>query len=149
MHSSGLPPSPPPVSAADYVLRATANSNENDEDYDGLIVFKDFVESRSNGAIEVELFIGTQLCSKGAECLQGIADGSIDIYITSGGAAGALRPGAGPPLSASGRPDRRGSTGYFTRTLRELILSDSGGTIRLMTIGNTGGWRNSPTPSVW
>ena len=75
--------------AADITLRATANSNENDEDYDGLVVFKNYVESASNGAIEVELFIGTQLCSNGAECLQGIADGSIDIYIsTSGGAAG-------------------------------------------------------------
>ena len=74
--------------AADYTIRATANSNENDEDYDGLVVFKNYVEAASNGAIEVELFIGTQLCSKGAECLQGIADGSIDIYIsTSGGAA--------------------------------------------------------------
>ena len=77
------------VPAADYNLRATANSNENDEDYDGLVVFKNYVESASNGAISVELFIGTQLCSKGAECLQGVADGSIDIYIsTSGGAAG-------------------------------------------------------------
>ena len=54
--------------AADYTIRATANSNENDEDYDGLVVFKNYVESASNGAIAVELFIGTQLCSKGAEC---------------------------------------------------------------------------------
>ena len=61
--------------AADFTIRATANSNENDEDYDGLVVFKSFVESASNGAIAVELFIGTQLCSKGAECLQGVADG--------------------------------------------------------------------------
>jgi len=77
------------ASAADITLRATANSNENDEDYDGLVVFKNYVEAASNGKIAVELFIGTQLCSKGAECLQGIADGSIDIYIsTSGGAAG-------------------------------------------------------------
>ena len=75
--------------AADFTIRATANSNENDEDYDGLVVFKNYVESASNGAIAVELFIGTQLCSKGAECLQGVADGSIDVYIsTSGGAAG-------------------------------------------------------------
>ena len=64
--------------AAEINIRATANSNENDEDYDGLIVFKNFVESASNGAIEVELFIGTQLCSKGAECLQGVADGTIE-----------------------------------------------------------------------
>ena len=59
--------------AADFTIRATANSNENDEDYDGLVVFKNYVESASNGAIAVELFIGTQLCSKGAECLQGVA----------------------------------------------------------------------------
>ena len=66
--------------AQDFTIRATANSNENDEDYDGLVVFKNFVEQASNGAITVELFIGTQLCSNGAECLQGVADGSIDVY---------------------------------------------------------------------
>ena len=42
-------------------IRATANSNENDEDYDGLVVFKNYVEAASNGAITVELFIGTQI----------------------------------------------------------------------------------------
>jgi TRAP-type C4-dicarboxylate transport system substrate-binding protein len=30
----------------------------------------------------------------------------------------------------------------FTRTLRDLALRDSGNAIRIMTIGNTGGWRN-------
>ena len=78
--------------AADYTIRATANSNENDEDYDGLVVFKNYVESASNGAIEVELFIGTQLCSKGAECLQGVADGSIDVYISHQGVRLASSP---------------------------------------------------------
>ena len=48
------------ATAQEYTIRATANSNENDEDYDGLVVFKNFVEAASNGAIEVELFIGTQ-----------------------------------------------------------------------------------------
>jgi TRAP-type C4-dicarboxylate transport system substrate-binding protein len=33
-------------------------------------------------------------------------------------------------------------TGDFTRMLRKMALADSGDTIRLMTIGNTGGWRN-------
>ncbi|MGR3755943.1 MAG: TRAP transporter substrate-binding protein DctP, partial [Tranquillimonas sp.] len=74
------------AAAQEFTLRATANSNENDEDYDGLVVFKNYVEQASNGQIGVEMFIGTQLCSNGAECLQGVADGSIDIYIsTSGG----------------------------------------------------------------
>jgi TRAP-type C4-dicarboxylate transport system substrate-binding protein len=134
------------VQAADINLRATANSNENDEDYDGLIVFKNFVENASNGKISVELFIGTQLCSKGTECLQGIADGSIDIYIsTSGGAAGIFPYVQVLDLPYLMRDDRIAEEimqGDFVRTVRKMALTDSGGKIRLMTIGNTGGWRN-------
>ena len=39
--------------AQDIMLRATANSHEQDEDYDGLVVFKHYVEKASNGAIGV------------------------------------------------------------------------------------------------
>ena len=132
---------------AQFKLRATANSNENDEDYDGLVVFKDYVEKASNGAIEVELFIGTQLCSKGEECLQGVADGSIDIYVsTSGGAAGAfpyIQVLDLPYLLSDDRVAEATLTDPdFVGMLRSKILADSGEAIRLMTIGNTGGWRN-------
>lgn len=132
--------------AADYTIRATANSNENDEDYDGLIVFKNFVESASNGAIEVELFIGTQLCGNGAECLQGVADGTVDVYISTSGGASGIFPYVQvldlPYLMASDRIAEAVLSGDFTRKMRAMALEDSGGMIRLMTIGNTGGWRN-------
>ena len=134
------------ATAADYKIRATANSNENDEDYDGLVVFKNYVEAASNGAIEVELFIGTQLCSNGAECLQGVADGSIDVYISTSGGASGLFPYVQvldlPYLMADDRIAENVLSGDFTRTMRDMALEDSGDTIRLMTIGNTGGWRN-------
>ena len=134
------------ASAAEFTIRATANSNENDEDYDGLVVFKNYVEAASNGAIEVEMFIGTQLCSNGAECLQGVADGTIDIYIsTSGGAAG-IFPYVQvldlPYLMADDRIAENVLSGDFVRTMRTMALADSDNAIRLMTIGNTGGWRN-------
>lgn len=132
--------------AADYTIRATANSNENDEDYDGLIVFKNFVESASNGAIEVELFIGTQLCGNGAECLQGVADGTVDVYISTSGGASGIFPYVQvldlPYLMANDRIAEAVLSGDFTRKMRAMALEDSGGMIRLMTIGNTGGWRN-------
>ncbi len=134
------------AAAADFTLRATANSNENDEDYDGLVVFKNFVENASNGAIEVELFIGTQLCSNGAECLQGVADGTIDIYISTSGGASGIFPYVQvldlPYLMADDRVAEHVLSGDFTRKVRDMALEDSGGAIRLMTIGNTGGWRN-------
>ncbi|SMC50675.1 TRAP transporter substrate-binding protein DctP [Primorskyibacter flagellatus] len=134
------------ASAQEYTIRATANSNENDEDYDGLVVFKNYVEAASNGQIGVEMFIGTQLCSNGTECLQGIADGSIDVYIsTSGGAAG-IFPYVQvldlPYLMADDRVAETVLQGDFVRTMRDMALDDSNGMIRLMTIGNTGGWRN-------
>ena len=134
--------------AADYTLRATANSNEADEDADGLNVFKQHVEAASNGAIEVELYIGTQLCANGTECMQGVADGSIDVFIsTSGGTAG-IFPFVQvldlPYLMADDRVAEgalANGTG-FIRTLQSKVLDASGDAIRLMTIGNTGGWRN-------
>jgi TRAP-type C4-dicarboxylate transport system substrate-binding protein len=134
------------ATAQEIVLRATANSNENDEDYDGLVVFKNYVENASNGAIKVELFIGTQLCAKGDECLAGVADGSIDVYIsTSGGAAG-LFPYIQvldlPYLMSDDRVAEAVLSGDFVRELRKMAMADSGDKIRLMTIGNTGGWRN-------
>ena len=132
--------------AADYNLRMTMNSNDQDEDYDGSIVFKNYVESASNGKISVELFVGTQLCSKGAECLQGVSDGSIDIYIsTSGGAAGVfpyVQVLDLPYLMSDDRIAEDVLKSDFVRTMRKMALKDSNDSIRLMTIGNTGGWRN-------
>ena len=134
--------------AQDITLRATANSNENDEDYDGLIVFKNHVEQASNGAIAVELFIGTQLCGNGAECLQGVADGSIDIYISTSGGVSGIFPFVQvldlPYLMADDRVAEavleNGTD--FVRMMQQKVLDASGGAVRLMTIGNTGGWRN-------
>ncbi len=133
---------------AEFNLRATANSNENDEDYDGLIVFKDYVEAASNGRVSVELFIGTQLCSNGTECLQGTADGSIDIYISTSGGSSGIFPYVQvldlPYLMADDRVAEAAlaNGSPFIKFMQGRVLDDSDGALRLMTIGNTGGWRN-------
>jgi TRAP-type C4-dicarboxylate transport system substrate-binding protein len=133
---------------AQFELRATANSNENDEDYDGLVVFKNFVEQASNGAIAVEIFMGTQLCSNGAECAQGVADGSIDIYVTTSGGFAGIFPYVQvfdlPYLMADDRVAEKvlENNSDLVQLLKAKVLEDSGGAIRMMTIGNTGGWRN-------
>jgi TRAP-type transport system periplasmic protein len=134
------------ANAQDITLRATANSNTDDEDYDGLVVFKNHVEAASNGAIAVELFIGTQLCSTGEECLEGVSEGAIDIYISTSGGAASIFPYIQvldlPYLMADDRVAEAVLSGDFTRTMRDMALETSGDTIRLMTIGNTGGWRS-------
>ena len=134
------------ATAADFNLRATANSNENDEDYDGLVVFKDYVESHSNGRIKIDLFIGTQLCANGTECLQALEDGSVDVYISTSGGAANMYPYVQvldlPYLLTDDRVAEIVLAGDFTREMRRAILKDSDNKVRLMTIGNTGGWRN-------
>ena len=133
--------------AQSVTLRATANSNDQDEDYDGLVVFKNYVENASNGEIAVELFIGTQLCSTGEECLQGVSEGSIDIYVSTSGGAASIFPFIQvldlPYLMSDDRVAEAVlmNTG-FTQTMRDMSMEASDGTIRLMTIGNTGGWRS-------
>ncbi len=134
--------------AQDFTLRATANSNENDEDYDGLIVFKNYVEQASNGAIAVELFIGTQLCSNGSECLAGVADGNIDVVIQTSGGTANVFPFVQvldlPYLMADDRVAEHAlaNGSPFVKKMQEMVKETSGGAVRLMTIGNTGGWRN-------
>nr|WP_245624105.1 TRAP transporter substrate-binding protein DctP [Jannaschia donghaensis] len=128
-------------------IRATANSNENDEDYDGLVVFKNYVEAASNGAITVELFIGTQLCGAPDECIQGVADGTIDVYISTSSGLANIVPSVQifdlPYLMSDDRIAEEVLTSTdLTQDLRSKILADTGDTVRLMTIGNTGGWRN-------
>ena len=129
-------------------IRATANSNENDEDYDGLVVFKNYVEQASNGAINVELFIGTQLCGNGAECLQGVGDGTIDVYVSTSGGVSGIFPFVQvldlPYLMADDRVAEAAlaNGSKFTTEMQKMVRETSGDTIRLMTIGNTGGWRN-------
>ncbi len=134
--------------AAEINLRATANSNENDEDYDGLVVFKNYVEQASNGAIGVELFIGTQLCSNGTECLAGLADGNIDIVIQTSGGTANIFPFVQvldlPYLMSDDRVAEAvlaNGSGFVT-TMQDMVQEASDGMVRLMTVGNTGGWRN-------
>ena len=132
----------------EFTIRATANSNENDEDYDGLVVFKNYVEQASNGAIAVEMFIGTQLCSNGSECLQGIADGNIDVYISTSGGAANVFPFVQvldlPYLMADDRVAEMAlaAGSPFMIKMQDMVKETSGGAMRLMTVGNTGGWRN-------
>ena len=130
----------------EFTIRATANSNENEGCSEGLDVFKNMGEAARKGSIGVELCMGKELCATCAECVEGVSEGSIDVCIsTSGGAAG-IFPYVQvldlPYLMANDRVAEHVLTSDFVRTMRDMALSDSDNTIRLMTIGNTGGWRN-------
>jgi len=85
---------------------------------------------------------------RGAECLQGVADGSIDIYISTSGGVSGIFPYVQvfdlPYLMADDRVAEAvlDVDSPLVNLLQDNVMEDSGGAVRLMTVGNTGGWRN-------
>jgi len=136
--------------AQDYTINIVFLANENDEDYDGSLVFEDWVESRSNGQIAVEIFPGGQLCGNPAECIEGLQSGVLDVFITTIGGLSNVYPPAQVMDVPYMFPNDRiaecalGNDSPFFQALGEGVLEETGN-MRLMTIGNTGGWRNFAT----
>jgi TRAP-type transport system periplasmic protein len=139
-----------PAAAADYTVKAVFLANTDDEDYDGLLVFEDFVEAQSNGTIEVEIYPGGQLCGNPRECLEALQGGIIEVFLTTFGGFGNLVPETQvmdlPYIFPSDRVAEcalANDTDFFKK-VRDATFEQTGN-MRLMTIGNTGGWRNFAT----
>jgi len=132
-------------SDADYTIRFSFLGSPEDEDYDGALVFKQYVESRSNGRAEVELYPSGQFCSNERECLEGMQTGVLQVFMLTTGSLGSIfGPGQVLDLPYTFRDDAVAECvldGPMIAELRSAIL-DTDVSIRLMTVSNTGGWRN-------
>ncbi|MCB9944445.1 MAG: TRAP transporter substrate-binding protein DctP [Geminicoccaceae bacterium] len=136
--------------AQDKTIKIGFLGSETDEDWEGSIVFKDYVESHTNGAIAVEIYPSAQFCGNFRECIEGVQAGTLEVTISTIGGFGNIFP-AGQVLDIPYmfRDDRIAECvfdGPFTRELREAVLHEIP-SLRLMAIGNTGGWRNFATVS--
>jgi tripartite ATP-independent transporter DctP family solute receptor len=129
---------------AKHTIKVVFLGNTDDEDYDGSLVFKDFVESRSNGEVAVKIFPGGQLCGKTEECIQALQTGVIEVFMTTLGGFSNFFPEIQvldlPYMFDNDREVEQVYAGPFVNELREAIIKKTG--VRLMTITNTGGWRN-------
>jgi len=129
-------------------LKIAFLGSEEDEDYDGSLVFKSRVESDSNGSLAVEIYPNGRFCSNEDECSEALLDGRLDIFITTNGGLAGWYPPAQfldlPYLFPNDAVAECVFDGPLTAKLREAVLNDVGA-VRLMAIGNTGGWRNIAT----
>ncbi|MFP6583684.1 MAG: TRAP transporter substrate-binding protein DctP [Candidatus Hydrogenedentota bacterium] len=130
--------------AAEHTIRIVSLANTNDEDYVGALAFKEIVENESDGAIEVVIFTGGQLCGSPTECLLALQGGVMDVFMSTLGGLANFYPEIQfldlPYLFPDDETLERLYRGPLVDDLREAILKKTG--LRLMTIGNTGGWRN-------
>lgn len=128
-------------------LNVVLLANEQDEEYDAALVFENYVESRTGGEVNVNVFVGPQLCGSANECFEAMQAGVVDLFTaTAGGVAGIYPPIQGMDIPYT-FPDDRTAMGMlsdpeFTDFLRGEILEATGDGIRLMTMTQTGGWRN-------
>ena len=135
--------------AADPVtIKIAFLGSPEDEDFDGSMVFKDYVESRSNGTAQVEIYPSGQFCGNERECLENLHAGTLEVYITTiGGFGNVFGPGQVldlPYMFSSDRIAECVFDGPFVNDLRTGVLQE-GIPMRLMAISNTGGWRNFAT----
>ncbi|NJO37469.1 MAG: TRAP transporter substrate-binding protein DctP [Rhizobiales bacterium] len=136
--------------AQEHVIKIGFLGAPEDEDYDGSMVFKNFVESQSNGAVAVEIYPSGQFCGNEAECLENLQAGTLEVYITTiGGFGNVFGPGQVldlPYMFPSDRVAECVFDGPFVDELRKGVLAEDI-PMRLMVISNTGGWRNFATTS--
>lgn len=132
------------VRAAEHTIRIVSLANTNDEDYAGAVAFKEVVERESAGAIDVVIFTGGQLCGSPTECLLALQGGVMDIFMSTLGGLANFYPEIQfldlPYLLPDEETLEQVFRGPLVEELREALLDETG--LRLMTVGNTGGWRN-------
>lgn len=139
----------PTVAAAqEHTIKIAFLGSPEDEDFDGSMVFKDYVESRTNGRVAVEIYPSGQFCANERECLENLQTGVLEVYITTiGGFGNVFGPGQVLDLPYMFADDRIAECvfdGPFVNELRAGVLAE-GIPMRLMVISNTGGWRNFAT----
>ncbi|MDA9557591.1 TRAP transporter substrate-binding protein DctP [Vibrio sp.] len=137
------------ANAAKYTLTVPHVTNLDSYNHQSLLVFKNFVESRSNGEIEVKIFPSGQLCSNAKECIQGIQAGIFDYFQTTvPEMANYWAPVGAFDLPYMLQNDRVAECVYDNEKLIQDVRSEfikKAPNVRLMMISNSGGWRNIAT----
>lgn len=125
-------------------------ANEEDQEYDAALVFKNFVEARTGGDVTVNIFVGAQLCGSANECFESMRAGVVNMYTATAGGASAIYPAVqGMDIPYALTSDRVAQLTLqdqeFTNFMREQILESSNNDIMLLAMTQTGGWRNFAT----
>lgn len=133
---------------AEFTIRIAFLASKDDEDYVGSVAFKETVEGLLPGRVEVQIFPSGQFCGSERECIEGMQSGVLEVHQTTVGGLAALYGRVQVlDLPYSFRDDAVAECvldGPIILEMGQVILADGLG-LRLMAIGNTGGWRSFGT----
>lgn len=133
------------AAAQEVTIKIGHIASTEDEDHKGALVFKNFVESQTNGRVKVEVYPGGQLCGNFRQCLEAVQLGAVEITGTTVGGAANIFPEIQvtdiPYMFPNDRVAEKVMKSEFMNELRAAVLKKTG-TLRLMGLNNTGGWRD-------
>ncbi len=139
------------VSAAEYTIKICHIGSTDDEDHKGSLVFENFVEAQTNGVVEVEIYPAGQLCGNFRQCLESVQLGTCEITGTTVGGIANIFPEIQvtdlPYMFPNDRVAEKVMKSEFMDEVRKAVLEKTG-TLRLMGLNNTGGWRDFFTTDV-
>jgi tripartite ATP-independent transporter DctP family solute receptor len=136
------------VTKAEFTIKASIQASTQDEDYVGLLAFKKYVEEKSNGRVQVQLYASGQFCGSVPECIGSLQSGVLEMFpSTAGGTGNFFAPAQVLDLPYVFTSDAQAECvldGPILQKMRETVLG-KGLNIRLIGVSNTGGWRNFAT----
>jgi tripartite ATP-independent transporter DctP family solute receptor len=136
------------VTQAEFTIKAAIQASTQDEDYVGLLAFKEHVEKHSNGRVQVQLYASGQFCGSVPECIASLQSGVLEMFpSTAGGTGNFFAPAQVLDLPYVFTSDAQAECvldGPILQKMRETVLGN-GLNIRLIGVSNTGGWRNFAT----
>ncbi|MFQ3237505.1 MAG: tripartite ATP-independent transporter DctP family solute receptor [Paraglaciecola sp.] len=138
------------VTQAEFTIKAAIQASTQDEDYVGLLAFKDYVEKASDGRIQVQLYASGQFCGGVPECIGNLQKGVLEMFPTTAGGTGNFFAPAQvldlPYVFDNDKQVQCVLDGPILAKMRDTVLKQNLH-IRLMGVTNTGGWRNFATTS--
>jgi TRAP-type C4-dicarboxylate transport system substrate-binding protein len=136
------------VERPEQTIRIAFLGSSDDEDYVGALAFKESVERASGGRVVVQVFPSGQFCGSERECMEALQGGILEIHqATIGGLAALFGPAQAIDLPYTFADDAIAECvmdGPLLQDIGAAILEQGLG-VRLMVVGNTGGWRSFAT----
>lgn len=130
---------------AEITIRVAFLASQDDEDYIGAAAFRDYLKTRLGDRVEVQIYPSGQFCGNERECMEALQSGILEVHQTTiGGLAGLYGEAQVLDLPYQFSDDRTAECvfdGPLVADMGRDILARGLG-LRLMAVGNTGGWRS-------
>lgn len=130
---------------AEFTIRVAFLASQDDEDYIGAVAFRESLKRQLGNRVDVQIYPSGQFCGNERECMEALQSGILEVHQTTiGGLAGLYGPAQVldlPYLFANDDIAECVMDGPVPKAMGEAILNDGLG-LRLMALGNTGGWRS-------